>query len=142
MQAKELMIDDIVRIAKDVLIPKGTVVSINGIDANNHFAEKHLVGSVSCLPINDKYGMTCGVWVEYLEPIPITPEILEKIGFEKWDDGGYIYDQENTVIEVAWVGTILKISGEYVNLELPAVIYVHQLQHALRLCRISIKIGL
>jgi hypothetical protein len=76
------------------------------------------------------------------EPVFITPEILEKLGFEKWDDGWYIYDYENTGIEIAWAGTILKINGEYVNLELPAVMYLHQLQHALRFCGISIKIEL
>jgi hypothetical protein len=81
-------------------------------------------------------------WIDEIKPIPITPEILEKIGFEKWDDGWYIYDYENTDIEIAWVGTILKISGEYVNLELPSVMYVHQLQHALRLCGIEIEIKL
>lgn len=80
--------------------------------------------------------------VDILHPIPLTPEILEKIGFEKWDDGWYIYDYETTGIEIAWVGTILKISGEYVNLELPSVMYVHQLQHALRLCGIEIEIKL
>ena len=78
MQANELMIDDIVRVAKDVCIPKGTVVSIRGVDADNCFREKHLVGSATCY-IN-KYSMTCGVWVEYLEPIPLAPEILEKLG--------------------------------------------------------------
>ena len=77
-----------------------------------------------------------------IEPILLTSEILEKNGFEKWDDGWCIYDQENTGIEVAWVGTILKISGDYANLELPAVMYVHQLQHALRLCGISKEIEL
>lgn len=81
MEAKELMIYDIVRVAKDVRIPKGTVVFIKGIDADNFFREKHLVGSATCLAIYDKYRMTCGVWVDYLEPIPLTREILEKIGF-------------------------------------------------------------
>lgn len=75
-------------------------------------------------------------------PIPLTPEILEKNGFEKWDDGWCTYDQENTGIEVAWVGTILKIGGECGNLELPAVMYIHELQHALRLCKIEKEIVL
>lgn len=77
-----------------------------------------------------------------IEPIPLTSEILEKNGFEKWDDGWCIYDQESTGIEVAWVGTILKIEGQCGNLELPDVMYVHQLQHALRLCGIEKEIEL
>ncbi len=88
----------------------------------------------------------CEVWDELsmndIEPVPLTAEILEKNGFEKWDDGWCIYDQENTGIEVAWAGTILKIGGECGNLELSAVMYVHDLQHALRLCGIEEEITL
>lgn len=74
-----------------------------------------------------------------IEPIPLTTEILEKNGFEDWD-GWSIYSPENTGIEIAWLGTILKIGGECGNLELPAIEYVHQLQHALRLCGITREI--
>lgn len=76
-----------------------------------------------------------------IEPILLTPEILEKNGFEDWD-GWSIYSPENTGIEIAWLGTILKIGGECGNLELPAIEYVHQLQHALRLCGIGKEIEL
>lgn len=78
--------------------------------------------------------------VDKVLPIPLTPEILKKNGFEKWDDGWCIYDQENTGIEIAWLGTILKIRGQCGNLELHDIMYVHQLQHALRLCGITREI--
>ena len=82
-------------------------------------------------------------WVResLLEPIPLTLEILEKNGFEDWD-GWSIYSPENTGIEIAWLGTILKIGGECGNFELPAIEYIHQLQHALRLCGIDKTIEL
>lgn len=76
-----------------------------------------------------------------IEPIPLTKEILEKNGFEEFD-GWYIYIPENTGIEIAWLGTILKIGGECGNLELPTIEYVHQLQHALRLCGLEKEIEL
>jgi hypothetical protein len=74
-------------------------------------------------------------------PVPLTPEILENNGFEDWD-GWSIYSPENTGIEIAWLGTILKIGGKCGNFELPVIEYVHQLQHALRLCGIEKEIEL
>jgi hypothetical protein len=144
LQCLDLMIDDIVRIAKDVCIPKGTVVSIRGIDANNRFIEKHLVGSVSCLPINDEYGTTCGVWVEYLEPIPLTTEILEKNGWKSMKNGSGDF-----ILTKPMVGnsaTITKTINGYEMLHGAfnglCIHYVHQLQHVLRLCVIKKEIEL
>jgi hypothetical protein len=139
IEVTELMVGDIVRVAKDVCIPKGTVVFIKGIDADNCFREKHLVGSATCLAIYDKYRMTCGVWVDYLEPIPLTRGILEKIGFVEKEfyselivgDFRIICDLHNVCIQ----------HNEHVDLDIP-IEYLHELQHAFRLCRISIKIGL
>ncbi len=74
-----------------------------------------------------------------VQPIPLTPEILVKNGFEEWD-GWRIFDIEDTGVEIGWCGTILKIGGECGNLELPSVVYVHELQHALRLCGIEKEI--
>lgn len=81
------------------------------------------------------------IWVGegLLEPIPLTSEILKKNGFEEWD-GWYVYSIDNVAVEIAWAGTILEIGGECSNLELPTVIYVYQLQHALRLCGIDKEI--
>lgn len=82
-------------------------------------------------------------WVrmDLLRPIPLTKEILKKNGFEEWD-GWLIYSPEGTGIEIAWVGTILKIGGECGNLELPTIEYVHQLQNVFMLCGISKEIVL
>ena len=139
MQANELMIDDIVRVAKDVCIPKGTVVFIKGIDADNCFREKHLVGSATCLDLYDKYRGTGGVWVDYLEPIPLTREILEKIGFVEKEffselivgDYRIICDLHNVCIQ----------HNEHVDLDAP-IEYLHELQHAFRLCKIDKEIKL
>lgn len=73
---------------------------------------------------------------QYCEPIPLTREILEKNGFEKCK-----------IPEIEYIGWRL---NEEFSVELNAVddfdwnevhiAYVHQLQHALRLCRIDKEI--
>lgn len=72
-----------------------------------------------------------------IEPIPLTPEILEKNGFEEFD-GWRILDMDD--VEIRWIGTILEISGSHGNMELPNVQCVHELQHTLRLCGIDKEI--
>ena len=65
------------------------------------------------------------------QPIPLTPEILEKNG---WKETEYWYEYEdgNTIIQYSlsniW-GIINGIEIEHFKCE-----YVHQLQHLLRLC--------
>lgn len=77
---------------------------------------------------------------EFLAPIPLTPEILEKNGFiliEK-EKGAYgvdivpYYTRDDVPFEVFCDGRPFAIwFKDPVNIE-----YVHQLQHALRLCGI------
>ena len=87
----------------------------------------------------------------YLEPIPPTPEILEKNGFvankhvypypyyeyiNKEDKLkiGFAFPQGNrTSYKEPWV----YIDSERVFIEHLPCIFVHQLQHVLRLCRID-----
>lgn len=87
----------------------------------------------------------CGPYVESLfEPIPLTPEILERNGFVTKDKGrehyGYLmyflYDEEDhCLLGVKWyikdsiAEIILETTPYYIIIK-----YVHQLQHVLRLC--------
>ena len=86
------------------------------------------------------------------DPIPLTPEILEKNGFKmvldinklptyriKWTRNPNLYFTIFTGVDGYWnpVGFGVTIGG--VNEE---VDYVHQLQHALRICRINKEIVL
>lgn len=84
MKAEELMIGDLVRVAKDVSFKKGTIVKVRGIDGDNVFPKRNLRGSATCVDINDADRMTNGVWCEYLEPIPLTAELLEQNGFDEY----------------------------------------------------------
>lgn len=79
----------------------------------------------------------------FMEPIPLTPEILEKNGFEiDFEDGSLIWVDEQDVTEVVWGGTILTIHGANGHLELDTCMYVHELQHALRMCGVDKEITL
>lgn len=161
MEVSDLMIGGYFRVAKDgVCIPKGTIVEIRGIDADNRLPEKSLRGSATCLSINDEDRMTCGVWAAYLEPIPLTKEILEKSGWIK-DTFGYgrVCMKLNGEDELPkgisnalsfarwsidenyqyhflelymWVGNIMQHD----------VHYVHQLQYAFHIFGIKIRITL
>ena len=85
--------------------------------------------------------------IKKVEPIPLTPEILEKNGFKKdekleemyywnWGIGNNCvsYDKETGIVR------IFHVFG-YLVFVLP-LSYVHELQHALRLCCIEKEIEL
>lgn len=75
-------------------------------------------------------------------PITITPEILEKNGWVKDTYFGECYDNEDIEGLSLWVGEDGKNKWWWhAGCELVAPInYVHQLQHALRLCGIEKEI--
>ena len=90
-------------------------------------------------------GVDCEVWDELspndIEPIPLTSEILEKNGFEydnynhNWIydeftiDYGHLIEEDDNDYLFIWVADIsVKLT------------YVHELQHALRLCGIKKEI--
>lgn len=157
------MLGDLLRVNRDGLcIKKDTIVQIRGIDGDNKFKERGLVGCAGCQPL-DETQFAGGIWLDYLDPIPLTQEILEKNGFHAlipeehctryvWaKDGG----RNDTVISISFynqpvhgVRLLTKIStdchhdsgiNEVHNCDIE---YVHELQHALRLCGIDKEIVL
>lgn len=75
---------------------------------------------------------------EHLEPILLTPEILEKNGCALDEiDGSYRYPDLGLLIGGRYAPFGCLISNVYVELN-----YVHELQHALRLCGIKKEIEL
>ena len=101
------------------------------------------------------WGIKEETWVnaDNVEPIPLTPEILKKNGFKTEDDVHFsIQGQSNTLelllVEVPFDGyyfdivrtekTINKCNQRcYIDRYFASSNYVHQLQHALRLCEIE-----
>lgn len=164
MNIKELQIGDYFRVAKDNLcISKGTVVEIRGIDADNSFEEKNLKGCASCRPL-DKYQFNGGIWVEHLEPIPLSAELLEKNGWRKINknenshvDGAYSWGDMGkrnfTDVTITFykdlsggVKILTKIETDCSHeigintVHNCDIEYVHQFQHAMRLCGIEKEI--
>lgn len=105
----------------------------------------------------------------YIEPIPLTAEILEKNGFVRREDLvesiqdslPFIWENEKTEsVVVAWRDSYdnglrdenAEVLGEYWQINVDGIearcektakhIYVHELQHALRLCGIDKEIVL
>lgn len=152
MKIEELMIGDFVRTAKDVCFPKGTIVKVRNIDGDNRFLEKKLIGCATCIPINDPDEMSWGVWVEYLEPIPLTREILEKNGFVKWSDHSrttrscsMLFDKNTSFCVQEIDGsdsmfTQIHRCGAGSFEHMMHIKYVHQLQQLFRLCGIDKEI--
>ena len=76
-------------------------------------------------------------------PIPLTPEILKKNGFKEYD-GIYRLD----IAEGVFVNVDFKSKEPFVSVHntcysaIPICWYLHQLQHALRLCGIEKTIKL
>lgn len=154
MEAKDLMTGCLYRVKEDVCLPKGTIVIIRGIDADNRFPERHLIGSATCLPVNSEDGFTYGVWIEYLEPIPLTPEILEKNDFlankHVYPYPYYEYINEKDKVKIGFAfpqgnRTSYKEPWVYIDSECALIVhlpckYAHHLQHVLKLCGIEKEI--
>ena len=88
-------------------------------------------------------------WVResLLEPIPITPEILEKNGFEKLEEKYY----RRFLEEKGYYESVRVYFDEEPNVEVRVldrsefkgrIKYLHQLQQAMRLCKIRKEIEL
>ena len=75
--------------------------------------------------------------IEWIEPIPLNPEILEKNGFE-YNEHPFVQGWEQFGLTLYHGGDGYRVNcGQNVALQLDSV---HQLQHALRLCGIEKEI--
>ena len=78
-----------------------------------------------------------------LEPILLTSEILEQNGFYHERNIGYVYDDsEYEVIVDLWNNSyrILYNRDVMINIQCFSNVFVHELQHALRLCNVDKEI--
>jgi len=85
------------------------------------------------------------VWVnaDNVEPIPLTADILEKNGFHKeWDEDIILMVCDTIIVEIGNKYKIYKDGKMYLRRVLAPLYYVHELQHALRLCGIDKTIEL
>lgn len=103
------------------MIPKGTVCKVVAIDALISFiaVQKSDVDVCRCLV------------KEEIEGIPLTPEILEKSGWELEYYAPIIYGHVGHGIEISLSKTIKRHSVFFNDVPLCEIQYVHQLQHIL-----------
>jgi len=153
MKANELMIGDYLFVEKDNLcIRKGSVVEIRGINADDRLDAKNLTGSAHCRPL-DPFQFEGVIWLDYLEPIPLTPEILEENGFKSWKYGyilkeivgmgGQATSATSPIEIIIYEGGHSVIMNPHEGKDFQGSIdYVHELQHALKLCGINKEIVL
>lgn len=129
MKISDLSIGDWVR------YDRGTdAVQIMGIYVRNN---------QECVVMSDSY-FPDGVigFVEHISPIPLTPEILEKNGFEKLKDKSWVGHNHHCDIQQhgsSW--TLLSNKrGFYRTIRFESLEFVHELQHALRLAGVEKEI--
>lgn len=135
MKANELMIGDWVF---------GTRIKANvkvvAIDSERQLQD--IIGSVRVLSDDNSFG----TWAQYLEPIPLTAEILEKNGeFGKTLIGETIYRMGGDDYCVRKIGerySFIRCAEYGASWWLFDIRYVHELQHALCLCGIDKNIEL
>lgn len=145
MKTNELMIGDWVYFTR---IKANTKV----IAMDSEYQVKDIIGSVRVLSEDNSFG----TWAQYLEPISLTAEILEKNGFEKLGENAYSFRRCGGDGEIK-ITVIDLTCGEW---ELYAMNYdkysdtrtsfskelsflkVHELQHTLKLCGIEKEIQL
>lgn len=127
-----------------------TNVKVVAMDSERQLQD--IIGSVRVLSDDNSFG----TWAQYLEPIPLSAEILEKNGFEKFGENAYLFRRCGGDGEIK-IRLIYLTCGQW---ELYAMDYnkhsdtrisfsneqsflkVHELQHALKLCGIEKQIEL
>ena len=146
MRANELMVDDWVCYSKP----------------NNYYTK---VEEIRCTSDGEEYYIRCyrdskdtfleqlkyeDFSVDILHPIPLTPEILEKNDFKYGDGYGYSFvkrkelsgdgfEEEKVYINTALNTLIIYTAASSIHLPIK---YIHELQHALKLCGIEKEIVL
>ena len=121
MEAKDLMIGDYVYNHRNWECPIVEIHKDSAVVIARHYGEEEFR-------------------VEDLSPIPLTPEILEKNGWEKTPTGYVFYTDGKRYDNSLWY--IFGSNTFVVNTAEFQIKFVHQLQHALRLCGIDKEIVL
>lgn len=87
-------------------------------------------------------GANCWEYNNKFKPIPLTPEILEKNGLVNDPLGCYFDEDEQMVLEISSTEEGIYWTINYHEYDILKLKFVHELQHALRLCGINKEIVL
>lgn len=134
IKAEDLRIGDLVIVNDNCSLEQGTIGKVSEIRSTLLYKENE--GSIGLKPIsNDRWPW--GVLCSNIDPIPLTPEILEKNGWKKKREGWYIKNIDKYDYLSAEFGykdgirVFLKrvVNGLYAKLN--TANNVHELQHIL-----------
>lgn len=102
--------------------------------------------------LSDKIVLSgCVGRLDEVRPVSLTPEILEKNGFENVYSGRYRFDDDkSSIVEVSTINNEIKwvrvskydenIEEQLSNCTFNDMHFIHELQHALKLCGIEKEI--
>ena len=141
IKPEDLRIGDLVHAGKDCAFPKGTLCIVTNILSTGVFMGKKVVAALRV--VNDNNDGPLEAWCCNIKGIPITPEILNKNGFNEEAVGKYYtrpIDNKKTWGLVRYLAVVrergdwivfIKHDGLCDQALLREIRHVHELQHIL-----------
>lgn len=133
IKPEELRIGDYVRVSSDnCMIPKGAVCEVVAIDSERACEDKKGIADLLQI-VREEWEFSHGAWCEGIEGILLTPNILEKNGFEMREDT-VVYAKNRLSLkpledEKGYQVGLGSLHFFYVKVKI--VKYVHEFQHIL-----------
>lgn len=134
IKAEDLRIGDLVIVNENCSLEQGTIGKVSEVRSTPLYKENE--GSIGLKPIsNDRWPW--GVLCRNIDPIPLTPEILEKNGWKKRTEGWYfmmISKYMYLSVEFGYengIRVFLKRATDGLYVKLNTANNVHELQHIL-----------
>ena len=133
INAEDLRIGDLVIVNENCSLEQGTIGKVSEVRSTPLYKENE--GSIGLKPIsNDRWPW--GVLCRNIDPIPLTPEILEKNGWKRISHKGLpwaLFRKKGCSVRIAYDSDDDKVPfsvGKEIQ-ELKNINYVHELQHIL-----------
>lgn len=128
IKAKDLRIGDLVIVNENCSLEQGTIGKVSEVRSTPLYKENE--GSIGLKPIsNDRWPW--GVLCRNIDPIPLTPEILEKNGFNMREDT-VVYAKNRLGLKPLGDGKGYQVglgSLRFLFVKVRIIKYVHELQH-------------
>ena len=150
IEPEDLRIGDIVQTNQDCMFPKGTLCIVTDIHPDRQYNDKN--GAVALKAVNDEDDGPWGTWCNYIDGVPVTPEILRNNDFNEEVEGKYF----TRPIKARFGSSLARylaverekyswaIFIKYYNVSGYALLchvkYVHELQLALKIMKFSTEI--
>lgn len=128
IKAKDLRIGDLVIVNENCSLEQGTIGKVSEVRSTPLYKENE--GSIGLKPISNDI-WPWGVLCRNIDPIPLTPEILEKNGFNMREDT-VVYAKNRLGLKPLGDGKGYQVglgSLRFLFVKVRIIKYVHELQH-------------